>query len=221
MANDIGSGDSTTCTSDLPATHSSNRWHHKPLTEATEPISSAAQQTSSLSSSQVTRIALNREIARARLLSRGPRCCKCGPTGTCTRCSCARADPPRPCSDCRAGSCQNIAQPLALPAASAVSSDPSVKSGLVNGNLPSMSTVLSADSRHVPTVRHIPKNARNAWASILTVIACATLDCVCYTGLCATLDCATPDYIVSLLLWLIRFCILYHSQSIFVSTHVS
>ena len=130
-------------TSDLPATHSSNPLTPQPLTEATEPISSAdqapaprlstevsaardsaAQQPSSLSSSQVTRIALNREIARARLLSRGPRCCKCGPTGTCTRCSCARADPPRPCSDCRAGSCQNIARPLALPAASAVSSDP-------------------------------------------------------------------------------------------------
>lgn len=43
-----------------------------------------------------------------------------------------------------------------------------MNSGLVNGNLPLLSTVLSADSRRVPTVRHIPKNARNAWASILT-----------------------------------------------------
>ena len=48
------------------------------------------------------------------------------------------------------------------------------------------------------------------------VIARATLDCVCYTGLCYTrLHC------VHCLLWLLWFCILYHSQSIFVSTHVS
>ena len=131
-------------------------------------VDDAAQPPPPLSSSQVARISLNREIARARLLSRGPRCCKCGPSGTCSRCSCARADPPRPCSDCRAGSCQNIARPPSLSAISAVPCDLSVSSGPVNGNLPTLSTVLSTDSRRVPTVRHVPKNARNAWASILT-----------------------------------------------------
>ena len=65
-----------------------------------------------------------------------------------------------------------------------------------------------------------------------SVIARVTLDCVCYTGLCYTGLCVlhwtvlhwTVLYQITLcplLLWLLWFCILYHSQSIFVSTHVS
>ena len=93
MADDSGAGSST---SDLPAAQSSSLLSSQPLTEATEPTSSAdqvpapqlsvstevsaargsldhaAQPPPSLSSSQVARIALNREIARARLLSWGP-----------------------------------------------------------------------------------------------------------------------------------------------------
>ena len=172
MADDSGS------TSDLPAAQTPSLSSSLALTEATEPISladqipapqvvvstqvasaargsvdDAAQPPPPLSSSQVARISLNREIARARLLSRGPRCCKCGPSGTCSRCSCARADPPRPCSDCRAGSCQNIARPPLSPAIPAVPCDLSVSSA---GNLPTLSTVLSTDSRRVPTVRPCP-----------------------------------------------------------------
>ena len=139
----------------LPAAQTSSLSSSLALTEATEPISpadqipapqvaqavsaargslvdDAAQPPPPLFSSQVARISLNREIARARLLSRGPRCCKCGPSGTCSRCSCARADPPRPCSDCRAESCrQNIARPPSLSAIPVVPCDLSVSSGPV------------------------------------------------------------------------------------------
>ncbi len=143
-------------------------------------ISQSSPGSPSLSSSQITRLAINREVASARLRSSRFRCCKCCSTGKCKRCSCARSG--ARCVDCypsKYGICSNI---QSQPNADLLNQEPGHIPEVPQPDFPPLSSILGADARQIPTARHIPKAARNAWASALT----ATLNNLV----------ATPDSIV-------------------------
>ena len=106
-------------------------------------------------------------------------CCRCNRSGRCRNCACVKAN--KPCSSClpkRLGGClnddttstpgtsatssqhqpgpSNISQPSSAPDASAVSTS--------STELPSFACIFSAKQ---PTLQHVPKGARDAWANVL------------------------------------------------------
>ena len=114
------------------------------------------------------------------------RCCRCNGTAKCLRCSCVREG--ISCSCCLprdAGNCHNPSSdlppdlpPLARgptsPAGPPVSSlppdlssqrDPPPVHPARAPSLPDFPTILLT---HIPTLKHVPKGARNKWASILS-----------------------------------------------------
>ena len=92
--------------------------------------------------------------------------CQCCSTGKCKRCSCARAG--QTCVDCyhlRYGTCSNsqTAQVSRTGGPADTSHD------LPNSDdLPSLSDIFDSARTRNPTLRHVPRGARNIWASALT-----------------------------------------------------
>lgn len=107
-----------------------------------------------LSSFQLDRISTRCEIARTRLLSRRPKCCKRCSSGQCTH-LCARANPLIPCTNrylSRSRSCLNtVVQQSGHPFQQLPTNSDNMENSIL-----ALSTKLSAEYRRVHTIRHIP-----------------------------------------------------------------
>ena len=116
------------------------------------------------------------------------RCCRCNGTAKCLRCACVRDG--ILCSCCLpgdAGNCHNSSSglpphgPASLagprlsspPPDSSSQRDPPPVHPARAPSLPDISTILQT---HIPTLKHVPKGARNKWASVLSTCLSAVCD---------------------------------------------
>ncbi len=107
-----------------------------------------------------------------------PRCCRCNRSGICKNCSCAKAG--TSCVSCLPndlGSCLNqpsssIRQSRHVHSqlSSTLQSPPLVQTPLVSSGQPPLVALPALDSINavrVPTLQHVPKGARDAWARVV------------------------------------------------------
>ena len=119
------------------------------------------------------------------IMSRLHRCCRCNRTGTCRNCSCKKSG--NPCVCCLPGElgyCANsssavsASQPLPSTVTSTLSpvdvsnATPTSTSHLAIGSFP-FPSLDSIFELKLPTLQHVPKGARDAWAALLSSVCSA------------------------------------------------
>ena len=104
-------------------------------------------------------------------------CCRCSRTGTCANCSCVKAG--KTCGSClpgKLGKCRNTsARPPPPPPPPAAGPDPTgahppaspTSSDPASTSPDALPSLLSIFSTRVPTLQHVPKGARDAWAGVM------------------------------------------------------